>query len=61
VSKVARVLRRASHVWIVEKRGSRVVVGIVTEHEFLDLLSSIAEGEYATGFIMPRSLSVTAR
>ena len=56
VCKVARMLRRASHVWVVEERGSRVVVGIVTEHGFLDLLSPIPEGEYATGFIKAKSL-----
>lgn len=56
VCKVARILRRASHVWVVEERGSRVVLGIVTEHEFMDLLSPMPEGEYATGVIKPRSL-----
>ena len=56
VCKVARMLQRASHVWVVEECGSRVVLGIVTEHEFMDLLSPIPEGEYATGVIKPRSL-----
>ena len=56
VCQVARALRRASHVWVVQERGSRVVLGIVTEHEFLDLLSPIPEGEHATGLIKPRSL-----
>jgi len=56
VCKVARMLRRASHAWVVEEPGSRVVLGIVTEHEFMDLLSPIPEGEYATGVIRARSL-----
>ncbi len=56
VCQVARMLRHASHVWVVEERGSRVVLGIVTVHQFMDLLSPLPAGEYATGVIKPRSL-----
>jgi len=54
--KVARILRRISHVWVVAEAGSRVVVGVITEREFLDLLSPMPEREYATGVIRPKSL-----
>ena len=53
---VARMLQSARHLWVVEERRSRVLVGIVTQHQFLDLLSPIPEGEHATGFIRSRSL-----
>ena len=54
--KVARMLRRASHVWVVQERGSREVLGIVTEREFLELLSPMPDKEYATGMIRTKSL-----
>lgn len=56
VCKVARLLRRISHAWVIQERGSREVLGIVTEREFLDLLSPMPEREYATGVIRPKSL-----
>jgi CBS domain-containing protein len=56
VCKVARLLRSFSHLWIVPERGSRQVLGVVTERDFLDLLSPIPDREYATGLIRPRSL-----
>jgi len=54
--KVARVLRRLSHVWVVPEAGSREVIGVVTEQEFLDLLSPMPYRDYATGVIRPKSL-----
>ena len=54
--KVARVLRRLSHVWVVPETGSREVVGVVTEQEFLDMLSPMPYRDYATGVIRPKSL-----
>ena len=56
VCKVARVLRRLSHVWVVSEAGSREVVGVVTEQEFLDMLSPMPYRDYATGVIRPKSL-----
>ena len=55
--KVARVLRRVSHAWVVSESGSRQVVGVVTEKDFLDPLSPMPDREYApTGMIRPKSL-----
>lgn len=56
VCRVARMLRRHSHLWIVEKKGSRRVVGVITESDFIDLLSPIPERTYATGMLKSRSL-----
>ncbi len=56
VCRVARMLRRHSHLWIVEHKGSRRVVGVITESDFIDLLSPIPERTYATGMLKSRSL-----
>ena len=56
--KVARVLRRHSHVWVVEEKepGERVVLGIVTERDFLEMLNPLPDKMYATGVFKPKSL-----
>jgi CBS domain-containing protein len=56
--KVARLLRRHSHVWVVEEpeKGVRLPVGIVTEKDFLELLNPLPERMYATGVFRPKSL-----
>ena len=54
--RVARMLRRQSHVWVVKSKQDREVVGIVTERDFLDLLSPLPEMMYTTGVLHPKSL-----
>ncbi|TFH36105.1 MAG: CBS domain-containing protein [Dehalococcoidia bacterium] len=54
--KVARLLRRYSHVWVVEEKGSPVLLGIVTEKDFLELLNPLPDRMYTTGFIRTKSL-----
>lgn len=56
VCRVARMLRRYSHLWIVDEKGSRKLVGVVTESDFMDLLSPIPDRTYATGMLRSRSL-----
>lgn len=56
VCRVARMLRRYSHLWIVEEKGSRKLVGVITEQDFIDLLSPIPDRTYATGMLKSRSL-----
>lgn len=56
VCRVARLLRRQSHVWVVKSKENREVVGIVTERDFLDLLSPLPEMMYTTGVLRTRSL-----
>mgnify|MGYP001008696115 CR=1 FL=1 len=56
--KVARLLRRHSHVWVVEEqeKGVRTLLGIVTEKDFLELLNPLPDRMYATGVFRPKSL-----
>jgi CBS domain-containing protein len=56
VCRVARMLRRYSHLWIVTEKGSRTLVGVITESDFIDLLSPIPDRAYATGMLKSRSL-----
>jgi len=56
VCRVARMLRRYSHLWIVSEKGSRKLVGVITESDFIDLLSPIPDRTYATGMLKSRSL-----
>jgi CBS domain-containing protein len=56
--KVARLLRRHSHVWVVEEKGEgvRKLLGVVTEKDFLELLNPLPDRMYATGVFKPKSL-----
>ncbi len=56
--RVARILRRHSHVWVVEEKqqGVRTLLGIVTEKDFLELLNPLPERMYTTGVFKPKSL-----
>jgi len=56
--KVARLLRRHSHVWVVEEKeeGVRILVGVVTEKDFLELLNPLPDKMYTTGMLRPKSL-----
>ena len=54
--RVARMLRRYSHLWIIAAKDSRKVVGVITERDFVELLSPIPDRTYATGMLKSRSL-----
>lgn len=56
--KVARLLRRHSHVWVVEEKeaGVRTLLGIVTEKDFLELLNPLPDRMYTTGMFRTKSL-----
>ncbi len=58
--KVARLLRRRSHVWVVEAKGegegNPKPLGIVTEKDFLEMLNPLPDRMYATGVFRPKSL-----
>lgn len=56
ICRVARLLRRYSHLWIVEEKDSRKLLGIITETDFMDLLSPMPDKTYATGMLKSRSL-----
>ncbi len=56
--KVARLLRLKSHVWVVEEKeaGVRILRGVVTEKDFLELLNPLPDRMYTTGVFRPKSL-----
>jgi CBS domain-containing protein len=56
ICKVARLLRRYSHLWVVGQKGNTNLVGVVTESDFIALLSPIPDRTYATGMLKSRSL-----
>jgi CBS domain-containing protein len=55
--KVARLLRRHSHVWVVEEKeqGVRTLLGIVTEKDFLESLNPLRTG-CTPPHVRPKSL-----
>jgi len=49
ISSVLSVLAARDHVWIVEKKGSRHVVGVITENDILKLLAPARLPKYVFG------------
>lgn len=39
IDRVLSILTESDHVWVVESRGSKKLVGIITEHDILDIFS----------------------
>jgi len=39
IDRVLSVLTRKTHVWVIESKGSKKIVGVVTEHDILNILS----------------------
>ena len=56
--KVARLLRRHSHLWVVEEKEAGVprLLGVVTEKDFLELLNPLPDKMYTTGVFRLKSL-----
>jgi len=54
VAKKVSMKRR--HVWVVEGKDSRKLVGIITEKDLLEIISPLPKKCYAIGVIRPRSL-----
>jgi CBS domain-containing protein len=57
VAKKVSMKRR--HVWVVEGKDSRKLVGVITEKDLLDVISPLPKKCYAIGVIRPRSLRHT--
>jgi len=57
VAKKVGMKRR--HVWVVEEKDSRKLVGVITEKDLLDVVSPLPHKSYTVGVISPRSLRHT--
>jgi CBS domain-containing protein len=51
-----RVCMKRRHVWVVEGKDSRKLVGVITEKDLLDVVSPLPHRTYTTGMIRPKSL-----
>jgi predicted transcriptional regulator len=56
IEKVFSVLTGRDHVWVVEERGSHMVVGLITESDVLHLLAPPRLPKYALGLRHGKSL-----
>jgi len=54
VAKKVGMKRR--HVWVVEGKDSRKLVGVITEKDLLEIISPLPERSYTVGVIKPKSL-----
>ena len=59
IGEVARKVCKKSHVWVVEKKGSKEIIGIITEKDFLEVVSPLPSKSYTIGVITPKSLQHT--
>jgi len=46
IDRVLSVLTESDHVWVVESRGGRKLVGIITEHDILNIFSPTKKVSY---------------
>ena len=46
IDSVLSILIKSDHVWVVESRGSKKSVGIITEHDILDIFSPTKKVSY---------------
>ncbi len=46
IYRVLSILTESDHVWVVESRGSKKLVGIITEHDILDVFSPTKKVSY---------------
>jgi len=57
VAKKVSMKRR--HVWVVEEKDSRKIVGVITEKDLLDVISPLPSRSYTIGVVRPKSLHHT--
>jgi CBS domain-containing protein len=55
IETVAKILRSRQHVWIVDKPGSKRVIGTITERDFLEVMSPLPGRSWVVGKIKPKS------
>ena len=56
IREVAQKVCTATHVWVVEGKESRKIIGMITEKDLLDVVSPLPLKSYTVGVIMPKSL-----
>lgn len=54
-----KVCMKRRHVWVVEGKDSRKLVGVITEKDLLDVISPLPLRSYTIGLIRPKSLHHT--
>ena len=56
IHEVADIVCKENHVWVVEGKDSRKIVGFITEKDLLDIISPLPEKSYTIAVIRPKSL-----
>ena len=51
-----KVCQKRRHVWVVEQKDSRKLVGVITEKDLLDIVSPMSSKTYIIGVMNPMSL-----
>ena len=55
IDAVAKLLLVRHHIWVVDRPGSRELVGVITEKDFLNVMSPLPAKSYVVGVIKPKS------
>jgi CBS domain-containing protein len=55
IETVAKILRNRHHIWVVDKIGSKKLVGVITEKDFLEVMSPLPARSWVVGVIEPKS------
>ena len=55
IGTVAKILRTRHHMWVVESQDSMKLVGLITERDFLEILSPLPPRSWVVGMIKPKS------
>jgi len=54
-----KITMKKRHVWVVERKDSRKIVGLITEKDLLEIVSPLPSRSYTVGIIRPKSLHHT--
>jgi len=56
IHEVAVIVCKENHVWVVEEKDNRKIVGFITEKDLLDIISPLPGKSYTIAVIRPKSL-----
>ena len=56
IGKVIEILKVKTHTWVVDEPNSRKLVGVITEKDFLNIISPLPPKSWTIGFIHAKSL-----
>ncbi|MCD6358735.1 MAG: CBS domain-containing protein [Dehalococcoidia bacterium] len=59
IRELAKIVSETGHVWVTESKDSRKVVGVVTEKDFLDVVSPLPKKDHVVSMIKTKSLCHT--